>query len=100
MNDRKNNWWSICISKYCDNESHLYIQDEVDGGTMVRSGKGTDTAMTDGGGDSGTMIINPTAENTMIRNDTAGLSTMTSALGTMVINEEEGNNDTAKGLWK
>lgn len=66
---------------------------------MVRSSKGTDTAMTDGGGDSGTMIINATAENTMIRNDTAGLSTMTSALGTMVINEEESNNDTAKGLF-
>mgnify|MGYP001797357899 FL=1 len=67
---------------------------------MVRSGKGAETAITDGAGDSGTKKINPTAENTMIRNDTAGLSTMTSALGTMVINEEEGNNDTAKGLWK
>ena len=45
--------------------------------------------------DAGTMIINPTADNTMIRNNTP-LSTMTSALGTMVINEEGGDDGTTK----
>lgn len=65
---------------------------------MVRSDKGADTAMTDGGGDPGTMIINHTADNTMIRNDTAGLSTMTSELGTMVINEGDVDSNTTKGI--
>lgn len=45
--------------------------------------------------DAGTMIINSRADNTMIRNSTP-MATMTSELGTMVINEEEAGDATAK----
>lgn len=43
----------------------------------------------------GTMIRNATVDNTMIRNNT-GVTTMTSELGTMVINSDEDDEGTMK----
>ncbi|XP_067928118.1 serine/threonine-protein kinase 3-like [Watersipora subatra] len=73
-----------------DDDDEEEEEDEVDGGTMIRT-SAADTVATD----AGTMIINPTADSTMIRNSTP-TATMTSELGTMVINEEETNEGTAK----
>lgn len=42
-----------------------------------------------------TMIINPTAEDTMIRNNTA-LTSLNADLNTMVINKNDSDDNTAK----
>lgn len=54
---------------------------------MVRSEKVSAAADVDEVDDSGTMVRNATVDNTMIRNST-GVATMTSEMGTMVINDE------------
>lgn len=58
---------------------------------MVKSPGKDDTEGADDAEDGidGTMIRNATVDSTMIRNSTGVVSTMTSELGTMVINAEE-----------
>lgn len=60
---------------------------------MVRSER-AGTGEVDETDDSGTMVRNATVDNTMIRNST-GVATMTSEMGTMVINDE-GEDGTMK----
>lgn len=76
------------------NEVMIVFQNDDEGdddkGTMVRSSGNAETAGDDDPDDGidGTMIRNATVDSTMIRNDT-GVTSMTSELGTMVINEDD-----------
>ncbi|KAF6019476.1 hypothetical protein EB796_022218 [Bugula neritina] len=78
-----------------DNEDEdMEEEDEVDGGTMVHKSS-SDTVPADPGTVADTMIINPTAEDTMIRNNTA-LTSLNADLNTMVINKNDSDDNTAK----